>query len=162
MLKNIPGNIAKHSGECRQTFWIILLNIPGNVAKHSGGILLNILENVTKHSAECCRTFWGISWNISGNILNILGISWNIMGNVTKHSGECPQSFGEWDIESVLLEFHVLLLGFLLGKANVKKRGDGHEKKFFMNNTVQALILLKESHRGLLKLHLQLGEGVLV
>ena len=35
MLSNIPGNVAKHSEECRQTF-------PGNV---------------TKHSRECCQTF---------------------------------------------------------------------------------------------------------
>ena len=60
------------------------------------------------------------------------------------------------------MEFHVLLLGLLLGSAYVKKRGVDHEKKFFMNNTVQTLILFKESHRGLLKLHVQLGEGVLV
>ena len=33
---NIPGNIAKHSGECSQTFWGMSPNIPGNIAEHSG------------------------------------------------------------------------------------------------------------------------------
>ena len=36
MSPNIPGNVAKHSGEYRQTFRGMLLNIQGNVAKHSG------------------------------------------------------------------------------------------------------------------------------
>ena len=43
---NIPENVAKHSGECPQTF-------PGNVAKHS---------------RECRQTFWGMSSNIPGNV----------------------------------------------------------------------------------------------
>ena len=32
----IPGNIAKHFGECPQTFRGMSSNIPGNVTKHSG------------------------------------------------------------------------------------------------------------------------------
>ena len=31
MSPNIPGNVAKHSGECRQTFQGMSSNIPGNV-----------------------------------------------------------------------------------------------------------------------------------
>ena len=31
MSPNIPGNVAKHSGECRQTFQGMPSNIPGNV-----------------------------------------------------------------------------------------------------------------------------------
>ena len=42
----------------------------------------------------------------------------------------------------------------------MEKRGDYQEKKFFIDNTVQALIPFKERHRGLLKLHVRLGEGV--
>ena len=54
------------------------------------------------------------------------------------------------------------LIGIPVGKCKCEKTGVDHEKKFFMNNVVQALILFKESHRGLLKLHVQFGEGVLV
>ena len=36
MSPNIPENVAKHSGECHQTFRGMSPNIPGNVAKHSG------------------------------------------------------------------------------------------------------------------------------
>ena len=28
----IPGNVLKHSGECRQIFWGMSSNIPGNIA----------------------------------------------------------------------------------------------------------------------------------
>ena len=38
------------------------------------------------------------------------------------------------------LECHVLFLGLLLGGANVERRGDDEEKKFFIDNTAQALI----------------------
>ena len=44
---NIPWNVAKHSGECPQTFWGMLPNVPGNVAQRSG---------------ECCQTFRGVSY----------------------------------------------------------------------------------------------------
>ena len=50
----------------------------------------------------------------------------------------------------------------LLGSANLEKQGDDQKKKFFMDNTVQALIPFKERHRGLVKLYVQLAEGVLV
>ena len=59
-----PENVAKHSGECPQTFWRML---PNN------------LQNVLKHSRECRKTFWGMSSNI--------------LGNVAKHSGECRKTF---------------------------------------------------------------------
>ena len=32
MLLNIPGNFAKHFGECHQTFWGMLRNVPGNMS----------------------------------------------------------------------------------------------------------------------------------
>ena len=64
MSSNIPGNVAKYSGECRQTFRGMSPNIPGNIAKYSG---------------ECRQTFWGMSPNI--------------LGTVVKNSGECRQTF---------------------------------------------------------------------
>ena len=36
MSSNIPGNVAKHSGECHQILRGLLLDIPGNVIKNSG------------------------------------------------------------------------------------------------------------------------------
>ena len=59
----IPKNVAKHSGECPQTFWAMPSNIPGNV----------------KHSNECHQTFRGLQPNLPEN--------------VAKHSGEYPQTF---------------------------------------------------------------------
>ena len=91
----IPGNVAKHSGECPQTFRGMSSNIPGNDTKHSGecpqtfrGMSSNIPGNLVKHSAEYRQTFWGMSWYIPGNAADI-------PGNVVKHSGECPQAFRE-------------------------------------------------------------------
>ena len=37
------------------------------------------------------------------------------------------------------MECHVLFLGLVLGGANVEQRGDDQEKKFFIDNTAQAL-----------------------
>ena len=59
----ILGNVAKHSGECPQTF---------------RGRSPNILENVSKHSGECRQIFRGMPPNIPGNVL--------------KYSGECPSA----------------------------------------------------------------------
>ena len=36
MSPNVPGNVAKHSGECHKTFRGMSPNIPGNVIKNSG------------------------------------------------------------------------------------------------------------------------------
>ena len=41
----------------------------------------------------------------------------------------------------------------------MEKWGDDQEKKFFIDDTAQALIPFKERHKSLLKLHVQLGEG---
>ena len=35
-MSNIPGNVAKHSGECRQTFQRMSLNNPENIGKDAG------------------------------------------------------------------------------------------------------------------------------
>ena len=83
----IPGNVAKHSGECPQTFRGMWPNIPGNVLKHSEecrqtfrGMSPNIPGNVAKHSGECPR--------------KIQRIFENNMSHVVKHSVESMKGFG--------------------------------------------------------------------
>ena len=46
-----------------------------------------------------------------------------------------------------------------MGGSNVEKWGNYQRKKFFINNSVEALIPLKEKHQGLLELHVPLGLG---
>ena len=60
---------------------------------------------------------------------------------------------GEWGAVEIVRAF---LGRFLLGDSNTKKQGDHRNKKFFINKSVKALILLKEGHKGLLKLHVPL------
>ena len=48
------------------------------------------------------------------------------------------------------------LMGLCLGSSNVEKWGKHQRKKLFINNSVEALILFKEEHQGLLKLHVLL------
>ena len=97
----VPGNVAKQSGECRQTFQGMSLTIARNFVKYFGecpqifrGISTSIPENVVKHvssnipanvskrSGECRQTFQGMSSNIPGNVL--------------KHSGECLCYSRKW------------------------------------------------------------------
>ena len=47
------------------------------------------------------------------------------------------------------LEMHVPFEGLQLGSSNAKKWDHHQRKKFFKNNSVEALILLKEEHQGL-------------
>ena len=56
----IPGSVAKHSGECPQTFREMSPNIPGGMS--------NIPGNVAKHSGECRQTFQRMSLNNPENI----------------------------------------------------------------------------------------------
>ena len=42
----------------------------------------------------------------------------------------------------------------------MEKWGDHQEKKFFIDNAVQALIPFQEGHRALLKFYAHFGEGV--
>ena len=108
MLPNIPGNVLKHFGKCRQTFWGMSSNIPRNVLKYSGsvakytreyrqiirGMLANISGNVAKYSGKCPQIFRGKSPNIPGNVAKYSveccqtfpGMSSNILGNIPKHS----------------------------------------------------------------------------
>ena len=58
MSPNIPGNVLKHSGECRQTF----LGMP----QRFRGMLPNIPGNGAKHSGECPQTFRGMSASLKG------------------------------------------------------------------------------------------------
>ena len=45
------------------------------------------------------------------------------------------------------------LRGFLLGDSNLEKGSDHQKKKFFINKSIWALILLKKGYQSLLKLH---------
>ena len=85
-IRKIPGNFAKHSGECHEKFLGMFSNIPGNAAEHSGKccqILIlramswKIPEIVLKDSGEC-------RWTLKGMSPNILGIA-------AKHSREGPR-----------------------------------------------------------------------
>ena len=60
--------------------------------------------------------------------------------------------------EAVKTEY-TFLVGFLLGGSNVKKCGDHQKMKFFINNSVEAVIPFKEKHQGVLKLHVPLVKG---
>ena len=55
--KNIPGNVAKHSGKFRKTF---------------RGMSQNILGNLVKHSGEFRQTFQGMLQNIPGTVFFML------------------------------------------------------------------------------------------
>ena len=59
---------------------------------------------------------------------------------------------GWWAVEIAC----TYLGGFLLGGSNAEKWGDHRKNIFFINNSVEALILPKEGHQGLLKLHAHL------
>ena len=52
--------------------------------------------------------------------------------------------------------------GLLLGSADVEKWGDLLEKKFIVDNVIQALIPFKKGHWGLSKLYVHLGERISV
>ena len=47
----------------------------------------------------------------------------------------------------------------LLGGSSAEKWGDCQKKKFFINNSVKAVISFKEKHQGLLRLHVPFGRG---
>ena len=92
MLLNILRNVTKHFGECHQIFRGMSSNIPGNVAKHSGechqtfkGMSPNIPENVIKNSGERQQTFQGM--------LQIFGVksrvAFRILSNI--HNGVLQQ-----------------------------------------------------------------------
>ena len=53
MLKKIPGNVRKDSGECSRRFRGMFKKIPGNVEEDSG---------------ECSKRFRGMLKKISGNL----------------------------------------------------------------------------------------------
>ena len=94
MSPDTPGNVAKLSGECCQTFRGMYSNTPG--------MLANIPGNFARHSAECPQRFCGMLPKIPGNVLECLGgMLPDIPGNAAKNSGECPQTF--WRM-SVLLK----------------------------------------------------------
>ena len=49
--------------------------------------------------------------------------------------------------------------GIVVGRFKYGKMGDHQKKKFFINNTVEAVVAFKKEHQGLLKLHVPLGRG---
>ena len=52
MSPNIPGNVAKHSQECRQIFQEMSPNIPGNMSSDIPRNLSNILGNIAIFSCK--------------------------------------------------------------------------------------------------------------
>ena len=48
------------------------------------------------------------------------------------------------------LKFHILFWALFLEDSNAEKLGNCQQKKFFINNSVEATIPLKEKHQGLL------------
>ena len=52
MSPNIPGNVAKHSQECRQIFQEMSPNIPGNMSSDIPRNLSNILGTI---AIFCCK-----------------------------------------------------------------------------------------------------------
>ena len=54
------------------------------------------------------------------------------------------------------------LFGIAVRRCKCGKAGEHQEKKLFIDNTVQALLPFKDRHKGLLKLYVQLREGVSV
>ena len=60
--------------------------------------------------------------------------------------------------EAVKTEY-TFLVGFLLGGSNAKKCDDHQNMKFFINNSVEAVIPFKEKHQSVLKLHVPLVKG---
>ena len=61
----------------------------------------------------------------------------------------CFRRWGRWGFVGIPYNF---LGGLLLGGSNLEKWGDHQKKKFFINNSVEALIPFKEEHQNLLKL----------
>ena len=60
------------------------------------------------------------------------------------------------------MNLHILFLGLLLEDSNGEKRSDHQKKKFFIRNSVEALIQFKEKDLGPMKLHVTrntFGEG---
>ena len=50
-----------------------------------------------------------------------------------------------------------LFWGILVARVKCVKMGDHRRKNFSINNSVEALIWLKEAYQGLVKLHVYLG-----
>ena len=65
---------------------------------------------------------------------------------------------GGWDAVRIV---YTLFKDFCK-ELEMRKNGVDHQDNKFPIDVVQVLILFKEGHRGQLKLHVHLGEGVLV
>ena len=112
MSPNIPGIVAKHFRECRQTFRGMSPITPGIVAKHSGEYLLtfwgmspSILGNILRRSGECRQTFLGMSLNIPENVLKqsneyffakVSPLYTFFTGNKETNKQKCPELSLTW------------------------------------------------------------------
>ena len=97
MLKKIPRNIKKHSGECPKRFRGVSRRfqrmfrkfpgrskkVSGNIQKHFGEVLERLRRmlgkipgNVWKDSRECSKRFWGIFKKFPGKIGNFETINY--------------------------------------------------------------------------------------
>ena len=108
MLKKIPGNVQKDSGECSTGFRGMFNKTPGNAQEDSGecskrfrGMFQKIPGNVQKDSGECSKRFRGMLKKIPGNVRKdsgecskrFRGMLEKIPGNVWKDSGESKFRF---------------------------------------------------------------------
>ena len=92
MSPNIPGNVAKHSGQCPQTLRGMLRNIPGNVAKQQQycGIFVD-------NSNICWQQQY--SWILNNRKLNLSKkgtqlLSQNILRSLEGHWNTSQQTIG--------------------------------------------------------------------
>ena len=90
MLKKIPGNDQKDSGEYPRRFRGMFKKIPGNVRRDSGecsrkfqGMFKRILGNAQEDSGEC--------WNIERFIMQLNEN--RIKGYMLKYNKKCAQKF---------------------------------------------------------------------
>ena len=76
MLKKIPGNVRRDSGECSKRFW---------------GIFEKILGNVSKDSGECWQRFSRMLKKIERFIMQLNEN--RIKGYILKYNQKCAQKF---------------------------------------------------------------------
>ena len=98
MLRKIPGNVRKDSGECSRRFRGMLKKIPGNVPEDSGeyskrfrGMFQKIPGNVSKDSGECWQRFSRMPKKIESFIMQ--SNENRIKQYILKYDKKCAQKF---------------------------------------------------------------------
>ena len=98
MLKKIPGNVQKDSGECSTRFRGMSEEIPGNVRRDSGEcsrgfrvMLKKIPGNVQEDSDDCWQRFSRILKKIERFIMQLNEN--RIKGYILKYNQKCAQKF---------------------------------------------------------------------